>query len=550
MRIGIDLDNTLLNYDMAFHVASKYLGLALPKNVQTKSEIRDFARSQLRNELLWQQLQGLAYGRYIKEYAKLFPGVKRFLWRCQCLGHQVMIVSHKTEYGHFDAKRISLREAALDCLRANGLMESLDPLITKVFFEHTQADKIQRIKELEFDIFIDDLPEVIYKLIEFPELTTIFFSPESFSSLDIKISGSNIVTAQDWQKIDDYINGSWKKADIEAVVKKLFHQPIAMIENLKLGGNAGLYKISFLNGKKIKLKIYPFDSKHDRIKSEFEGLTALNKYGLQNVPKPILRDSDFEIGAYTWIDGHPVEKYDQSHIQSCLDFLHSLHNIREAREFSNFLPASAACFSGNDIVSQIESRQIQFDLSREIYVELDSFFEQDFNPCVGQIISWAKKNWPKDIDFESQLPREEQVLSPSDFGFHNVIQQADGSLVFIDFEYFGWDDPVKLISDFIFHPSMSLSQEQKLYWIVGTLKIYGFHIHARLRAALPLYGLIWCLIVLNDYRPIVWQRRLLADESKRARRSQILKQKLEQAKQLLMKIQLNYQQFVPEVLCP
>ena len=42
-------------------------------------------------------------------------------------------------------------------------------------------------------------------------------------------------------------------------------------------------------------------------------------------------------------------------------------------------------------------------------------------------------------------------MSPSDFGFHNVIKKDD-FLYFIDFEYAGLDDPVKLICDFYCQP--------------------------------------------------------------------------------------------------
>ena len=32
--------------------------------------------------------------------------------------------------------------------------------------------------------------------------------------------------------------------------------------------------------------------------------------------------------------------------------------------------------------------------------------------------------------------------------FTNIIKQNNNNLIFLDFEYFGWDDPLKLISDF------------------------------------------------------------------------------------------------------
>jgi hypothetical protein len=44
-------------------------------------------------------------------------------------------------------------------------------------------------------------------------------------------------------------------------------------------------------------------------------------------------------------------------------------------------------------------------------------------------------------------------ISPSDFGFHNAIRSQRG-IKFIDFEFAGWDDPAKLISDFALQPKI------------------------------------------------------------------------------------------------
>src|ERR1700680_1391707 len=43
------------------------------------------------------------------------------------------------------------------------------------------------------------------------------------------------------------------------------------------------------------------------------------------------------------------------------------------------------------------------------------------------------------LAFDAELPQEWRSLVPSDFGFHNSLRRPDGSLAFLDFEYFGWD---------------------------------------------------------------------------------------------------------------
>jgi hypothetical protein len=100
-------------------------------------------------------------------------------------------------------------------------------------------------------------------------------------------------------------------------------------------------------------------------------------------------------------------------------------------------------------------------------------------------------------------------LSSSDFGFHNCLKGNDASLTFLDFDYFGWDDPVKLTADFIWHPALNLNTELKEKWQEAMLGIFSddLHFENRLNAAMPLYGLRWAMIVLNEFLPEFAKRR-------------------------------------------
>ena len=92
-----------------------------------------------------------------------------------------------------------------------------------------------------------------------------------------------------------------------------------------------------------------------------------------------------------------------------------------------------------------------------------------------------------------------------------MVKKSDGSICFLDFEYFGWDDPLKLIVDFSFHPGMNLTHEELCYWVSSMLSIYANSSIKRLRAVWQLYALIWCLIILNEFRPEITSRRLMAN---------------------------------------
>ena len=82
-----------------------------------------------------------------------------------------------------------------------------------------------------------------------------------------------------------------------------------------------------------------------------------------------------------------------------------------------------------------------------------------------------------------------------------MLRESSGALRLIDLEYFGWDDPAKLVSDFCWHPGMTLSQKLRDEWVRATTEIYSRDqsFVARLHATHPLYGLRWAMIVLNPF---------------------------------------------------
>jgi len=161
LRIGIDFDNTIIAYDDVFCAVAKAAGLIDPAFSGSKQAVRDAIRLLPDGELAWQRLQGQVYGKGIAG-AKMVAGVEAFLRHCRAEGCTVAVVSHKTEYGHFDPDRVNLRTAALDWMAGRGLLDG-DRGIARanVYFESTRAEKVARIAELSLTHFIDDLPEVL-----------------------------------------------------------------------------------------------------------------------------------------------------------------------------------------------------------------------------------------------------------------------------------------------------------------------------------------------------------------------------------------------------
>jgi hypothetical protein len=161
MRIGLDLDNTLICYDQAFLRVGKEEGILPASFAGNKAAVKRALLVERPDGSLWEGLQGLVYGRRI-DAATLFDGVTEFLGRCRNRADIVAIVSHKTERAHYDPKT-DLRVAALQWMESRQFFDTSGLGLERgnVYFEGTRDDKVRRIRDLGCDVFVDDLAEVL-----------------------------------------------------------------------------------------------------------------------------------------------------------------------------------------------------------------------------------------------------------------------------------------------------------------------------------------------------------------------------------------------------
>ena len=108
----------------------------------------------------------------------------------------IFVVSHKTEYGHFDEDKINLRQVALQWIKNQGLFAKNSSLKQNdIYFESTRIEKISRIKQLKCTHFIDDLPEVLLDE-QFPmEVKRYLFSSDSNNR------NSNFSICTNWEEL-------------------------------------------------------------------------------------------------------------------------------------------------------------------------------------------------------------------------------------------------------------------------------------------------------------------------------------------------------------
>jgi len=299
------------------------------------------------------------------------------------------------------------------------------------------------------------------------------------------------------------------------------------LEPVRGGANSRVWRVDTDQGR-FALKSYPPPTAadpRDRLAAESTALTFLARHGVTNVPRLHAVDRNRHWAAYHWLDGQPVGPIGPPEITAALGFLGQLHALRHAEGAAGLNPASEACLSLPELLAQLQRRrQRLLSVSDGPRVLL----EGAFTPVLAAASAQAQ------VLGTAELAPTCRTLSPSDFGCHNALRRPEGTLAFLDFEYFGWDDPVKLVADVVLHPGMTLDTAARRSFAEGARLIYGEADGAfaeRLAALLPLYALRWSLIVLNEFLPERWQQRQRAGES--AERPAVLARQLAKAERLL-----------------
>ena len=522
MRIGVDFDNTIVSYDTLFHrlaISRSLIPADLPLG---KNHIRNYLR-QTGQEDSWTKLQGEVYGAHIRE-AEPFPGVMEFFVRCREQGHTLFIVSHKTQFP-FLGERHDLHTAAHHWLSAQGFYDSSGAGLTpnQVFFELTQDAKLQRIEALGCDAFIDDLLEFLVRTGFPPRLQRILFDPTGTHG-----DTPNLLRAASWSEVEAHLVGLWTTTETaefrEAAEELLARVDIGRLHGLyplRGGNNNRVFRIDATRGQAL-LKVYfrhPSDSR-DRLAAEFSFTQYAWEHGVHAVPRPLASDAGRGCALYEYIVGQPLTPCDLglSVLTQCVEFYIELNSQRHTAKAKALPNASEACFSLEEHLACVDRRVQRLSLINNE----DHFHEEALEFSRGELAETWKEIVARAYEQVSQqgmslsetLDPEARRLSPSDFGFHNALKTAEGSLRFVDFEYAGWDDPAKMVCDFFSSPAIPVPLKYYNHFVTRVLADHAKPEFQRQRAdlLLPVYQMKWCCILLNEFLPVSRDRRRFASD--------------------------------------
>jgi hypothetical protein len=548
--IGIDFDNTLASYDDVLYDEALQRGLICPGSRKGKKNIRDMIRQIPNGEIEWQKLQAVVYGPRMNE-AKLIEGVKAFLAFCMVSKVRVFIVSHKTEYAKMDKTVTNLRQASMSWMKEKGFFGEYGFGLTTedVFFESTRVEKIKRITKIKCTHFIDDLEETFLEDIFPTHIKKILYTPHVKHS-----DAQGVRLAASWKAIKGLIFAhplNNQPLEMKTVFSELIGCKITSLQRIVRGRNSKVYKLLCDDNSLYAGKVYFCHDldKRNRLQVEFTSFQFLWTYGIRCIPQPIVMDTEQGYAIYEYVDGTQIEpkEVSENDIDYAVQFLTRLAECKN-REGSKDLPmASEACFSIQAIINAIQNRLEKLLVLQNYESQfngLHRFLKDDFIPLFKEIRKWCLSSLNQaGISLVSELSYDERTLSPSDFGFHNALRRNTGEIVFIDFEYFGWDDPAKMVSDFLLHPGMELSLNFKHQFFTEILKCFKQHLNLskRIEIVYPLCGLNWCLILLNEFIPEDFQRRTFAGS--KLNKSNLLATQFSKSEHMLHAIRSEYEQF-------
>lgn len=303
--------------------------------------------------------------------------------------------------------------------------------------------------------------------------------------------------------------GDVERQVISSLIAAELGDEAATIAELPAGANSKVFAASGSKGRYL-VKQYrpaPPGERSDRLHTEFSALSFLWDHGIRRIPRPLGHDRQNRLGIYQFLAGRRLasEEITANHLDQVAAFLLELHQLRLVPSATQQPLASEACLSlahYREIVNRRLDRLLALPQQNQLERGLRNHLQDGVIPMLrlaetlfrDQVASLAQ-------DPNGVLPVGKRTLSPSDLGFQNILLAANGDLFFVDFEYFGWDDPAKMIADFYLQPAVPLPEGLRASFL-GKLELLTANdalLPHRLAIAYLFSALKWSLLVLNCF---------------------------------------------------
>lgn len=315
-----------------------------------------------------------------------------------------------------------------------------------------------------------------------------------------------------------------------AALERLLGGPPERIEPLRGGGNNRVLRV-VRGGVARAAKLYfahPGDPR-DRLGAEFGMLAFLWRHGVRCLPEPLAADPAARIGLYGFVAGTPLAPgaVTAGDVAALGGLLRTMWRLRGEEGAAALPPSSEASFSLQAYLDRVARRlarvRAALELARPDGLEREAaaLVQDGLAPAWAEARDFVAAGAARaGVGLADELPVAARTLSPDDHGFHNALRVADGSLVFLDFEYAGWDDPAQMLGNACLQPAVPLPDAARPGFLRGLLDaLGGAQLAGRLKLVYPVLALKWALIMLNEFVPLDRERRAFARTDPRGRRA-------------------------------
>lgn len=278
-------------------------------------------------------------------------------------------------------------------------------------------------------------------------------------------------------------------------------------ERISGGRNNRIFKLCGDSGP-AALKVYyrGLGDNRDRFAAE---RSFYNAAAARGVSAPQWLDADERLGLALlgWIEGDPVgSAVAESHLIAAAEFVVGINEPAPADDLVPF-QASEACFSVSDHLALLDRRISTLHDAAHGSRKLREFLGATLSPYAARV----RQHLENAAEGEFNSTGWRRIVSPGDFGLHNALRDENGKIVFFDFEYSGWDDPVKTVADVFLQP------EKPVDWKFLSAFCAKLHMWAglekRVRVWLPFFAAKWAVILLSPVAKDAAERRRFAGET-------------------------------------
>lgn len=287
----------------------------------------------------------------------------------------------------------------------------------------------------------------------------------------------------------------------------------------RAGRNNRVYYAEYLGCRYVCKQYYrnPDESQSVRQDREWRFARWANEAAPGRSPEALFKDDDFSLSLFAFVEGRALQNpIAEEWVADAFSFLRLLNSRERPREA--FPEAADSCFSVQEHFAHVARRLDRFEaLSEGAGIgQVKQFVAAALRPVFVEARARVEILCRElGVSMEARLKHGQRVLSPSDFGFHNALQTTCGEIVYLDFEYAGWDDPVKCVCDFFAQPDFPAPLSSLARAIDAMPRKEGRPVERLAVGLLPLYVVKWTCILLNPFLSTVQDRRAFSGSDNR-----------------------------------